>query len=336
MRHRPGIHLGACTVLAALLAGCGGSSTTPTTVAPTTRPSPTTVPRRGTPLRFGAPHALSPGTGLVSVSCGSATSCIALDAVGRAYRSDGTTWSGPVPATGQALGPGSLSVSCSGPSACMAVTTAASQVVAWNGQVWSVPSTLDGATGLEAVGCAPTGYCASVDSEGNAFAFAGRSWQATSGDWGSVSSISCVSASFCMSVSGGISQWNGAQWSMPDPFTGTSSFSGVSCASVTFCAAVDLGGEVLQWNGQSWSSAVRVETGQVSATSSGIALTGVSCPTATFCTAVDNSGGVLEWSNGTWTRFDVDGTEQLDAVSCPTASYCVAVDRGGNVLVGTP
>ncbi len=328
--------MGGCIVLAASLAGCGGSSTTPTTVVPTTRASPTTVPHAGMPLRFGAPHPLSPGTGLVSLSCGSATSCIALDSLGRAYDFDGTTWSGPVPATGQTLGPGALSVSCSGPSACMAVTTGASQIVAWNGQSWSSPTTLDGATGLEAVGCAPTGYCASVDSEGNASAFAGQSWQGTSGDWGSVSSISCVSASFCMSVSGGISQWNGSQWTQPNPFTSTSSLSGVSCASATFCTAVDQSGQALQWNGQAWSTAVRIETGPATATSSGPALTGVSCPTATFCAAVDNSGGVLEWSNGTWTRTDVDGSEALSAVSCPTASYCVAVDQHGDVLVGRP
>jgi hypothetical protein len=139
-----------------------------------------------------------------------------------------------------------------------------------------------------------------------------------------------------MSVSGGISQWNGTRWTVPDPYTSSSSFSGVSCPSSAFCTAVDQGGEALLWNGQAWSPPVRIEPGQPTATSSGTALTGVSCPTASFCVAVDNSGGVLEWTDATWTRADVDGTEQLAAVSCPTATSCVVVDQKGDALVGNP
>ena len=106
-------------------------------------------------------------------------------------------------------------------------------MTSWNGQAWSAPVTLDGANNLEAVGCAPTGSCAAVDAEGNAFAYSGGSWAGTSGDWGSVSAISCVSPSFCMSTSGGISQWNGDQWTQPNPYGDSSSFAGVSCPNAT-------------------------------------------------------------------------------------------------------
>jgi hypothetical protein len=287
-------------------------------------------------LRANSTHALSPGTALVTISCGSTTSCVALDALGRAYSFDGTEWSGPVPASAQALGEGALSVSCASPSLCMAVATARNQITDWDGHAWSPPVTVGGANDLEAVGCAPTGYCASVDSEGNAFAFDGQAWRGTSGAWGSVSSISCVSASFCISVSGGISEWNGDQWTTPDPYTSTSSFSGVSCPSASFCTAVDQAGEAFQWNGQAWSASVRVEPGPASTTSSGVALTGVSCPTATFCAAVDGSGGLLQWSDGTWTRSQIDGTRTLDAIACPSATLCLVADAAGNVITVQP
>jgi hypothetical protein len=123
---------------------------------------------------------------------------------------------------------------------------------------------------------------------------------------------------------------------MPNPYTSTSSFSGVSCPSISFCTAVDQTGEVLQWNGQAWSAAQRIEPAPASATVDSVGLTGVSCPTASYCAAVDSSGGVLQWSNGTWNRADVDGSQKLNAVSCPTASFCIAVDQAGNAIIGQP
>ena len=202
----------AVVVVVAVLAGCGSASSPapagrPARPATSVPPSPATTSASGgpAPLHFGHPMPVAAGAGLDSVSCGSPTFCIALDATGRAYRFDGTGWTGPVPATGQPIGPGSISVSCSNPTFCMAVVTAGSDVTNWNGSGWSGPVALDGANGLEAVGCAPSGYCAAVDAEGNAFAFSGNAWTGTSGDWGSVSAISCVTSSFCMSTSGGIS-----------------------------------------------------------------------------------------------------------------------------------
>jgi len=324
------------------VAGCGAASTTKstaTTATTATTSAPTTVPAtiaQSGPLHFSGPRPLAQGAGLASVSCGSATSCMALDSKGRAYHFDGTSWSSPVPPTAQAMGSGALSVSCA-PTFCVAIATAGNQVVTWNGQTWSPPITLTGANGLEGVGCAPTGYCAAVDAEGYAYSSdGGLAWQGTSGDWGSVSAISCVSSSFCVSVSGGISQWNGDQWTQPTPYGSTASFAGVSCPTAAFCMAVDQSGQALQWNGQSWSALVRIEPGQPSTNSIGVSPTGVSCPTAGYCAAVDDSGGVIQWSNGTWTRSDVDAGVHLMSISCPTVSFCVAVDQSGNVLVGTP
>jgi hypothetical protein len=324
------------------LAACGSSSASHTSTTASTgtgstagHTSTTLAPTASGPLHFSPLRPLAQGTGLASISCTATTSCIALDDTGRGYHYDGTTWSAPVPPTGQALGPGAISVSCATPSLCMAVATASSQVVSWNGQGWSAPVTLDGAMGLEAVGCASTGYCAAVDAEGNAFATDGQGWQGTSGDWGSVSSISCVSSSFCMSTSGGISQWNGSSWTQPAQFGTASSLTGVSCPSASFCMAVDQTGQSLEWNGQAWSAPASVEPAGV-AGAVGAALTGVSCPTTSFCAAVDSQGGVLQWSGGTWTRTDVDATRKLTAVSCPSPALCVVVDQSGDVSDGTP
>ncbi len=325
--------------VALTLAGCGAGSATKSTAPPTTStaksPPSSTVDGSG-PLHFASPHVLAQGTGLAEVSCGGPTSCIALDDIGRAYHFDGTSWTGPVPTAGQPIGSGAVSVSCANPTICMAVATAGNQVVSWNGQDWSTPTTLRGGVGLEAVGCAPSGYCATVDAEGNAFAFNGQSWQGTSGDWGSVSSIACVSSTFCISVSGGISQWNGQQRTQPTPYGAASSFAGVSCPTAAFCTTVDQSGEALQWNGQSWSAPSRMEPGEASGATVGISPTGVSCPTTSFCTAVDDSGGVDQWYNGSWTRTDIDAGRRLTSVSCPIASFCVAVDQVGNVTVGKP
>ncbi len=270
------------------------------------------------------------------MSCGGPTSCIALDSSGRAYLFNGIRWTGPDPAGAQPIGSGAISVSCSNPAFCMAVATAGDQVVSWNGQVWSAPVTLDGANGLEAVGCAPSGYCATVDAEGNAFAFDGSSWAGTSGDWGSVSAISCVSSSFCMSTSGGISQWNGEQWTTPASYGDPASFAGVSCPTASFCTAVDQSGGALQWNGASWSVPTRIEPGSASTTTIGITPTSVSCPSTTYCAVADGSGGIALWSDNPCTRTDVDGGRHLTSISCPTSSFCAAVDQSGDVVVSKP
>ncbi len=272
-----------CTAL--VLAACDGNTAarTTTTGATSSAPAPSTsVPGPSGSLHFARPTTVASGAGLAAVSCGSPTSCIAFDSAGRAYVFNGTGWTGPDPAGAQPVGAGAISVSCSNPTFCVAVATAGNQVVSWDGQALSPPVTVDGANSLEAVGCAPTGYCAAVDAEGNAFAYSGGSWTGTSGDWGSVSSISCVSPVFCMSASGGISQWNGEQWTMPDSFSDASSFAGVSCPTVSFCTAVDQSGGTFLWNGVSWSGPVRIEPAPASATAIGVSVTGISCPSGTY------------------------------------------------------
>ena len=271
------------------------------------------------------------------MSCGSPTFCIALDATGRAYRFDGPGWTGPVPATGQPIGPGSISVSCSNPTFCMAVATAGSEVTSWNGSGWSGPMALDGANGLEAVGCAPSGYCAAVDAEGNAFAFSGNAWTGTSGDWGSVSAISCVTPSFCMSTSGGISQWNGEQWTMPNSFGDSSSFAGRLLPD----------DDVLHGGGRLGRGAP-VERSHLVGTShasnpdrprrprSDPHRRASPAPRPPSARRPTVRGASSSGPAGHWTRVDVDGNRHLTSISCPSASFCAAVDQSGRAIVGKP
>jgi hypothetical protein len=137
-----------------------------------------------------------------------------------------------------------------------------------------------------------------------------------------------------MSVSGGISQWDGGQWTQPNPYGDSSSFVGVSCPTTSFCTAVDASGGALQWNGLTWSAPVRIEPGPAPTTTLGVAPTAVSCPSATYCAATDASGGVLQWTGATWSRADVDPGHSLTSISCPTPSICVAVDHSGRAFVG--
>ncbi len=324
-------------VLGLLAAACTASPTAHSATPPTRRTAPSTT--RPTPvgqLVFAAPRPVASGAGLDSVSCATPTSCVAVDANGGIHYFQGSTWSGPVTPASGPIGQGAISVSCGGPTLCAAVPTAGSQVVTGTGLVWSAPQTLPGATDLGAVGCAPTGYCATVDAEGYAFAFDDGRWTATSGDWGSVSGISCVSSTFCVSVSGGISQWDGSSWTQPDSYAATGSFTSVTCPTSSFCAAAISSGDVMLLNGQTWGTPVRIESGQPSATSVGPSPTGISCASSTYCAAVDSAGDVLQWSGTTWSSIDADPGHHLTAISCPTATFCAAVDSAGDVLLGHP
>ena len=258
---------------------------------------------------------------------------IAIDASGRAYRFDGSGWTGPTAIGDVQAGPGRPSVSCTGPRTCLAGPAGGDPAWTWDGPRWSGPATLP-AAGIEALGCAPSGYCAAVDALGDAFALEGGDWVGTAGDWGSVSSISCVAASFCMSASGGVSQWTGQSWTVPATLGVGSPFVGVSCPAKSFCMAVSTDGEVVQWDGTAWSEPTPVSAGGAGGLA-GVQLEGVSCPTAAFCVAVDSRGRALVWRAGTWTADDVDGARPLSAVSCPTATSCVLVDRDGYAVVAT-
>ena len=110
------------------------------------------------------------------------------------------------------------------------------------------------------------------------------------------------------------------------------SLTSISCPNADFCVAVDGDGNVLTYDGITWSQPVNVDN--VNANLGNEILASVSCTSADFCVAVDWYGNALTYNGSTWSQpTSIDPSEGgLTSVSCPTASFCAAVDYSGNAL----
>jgi hypothetical protein len=211
---------------------------------------------------------------LDSVSCVSASACIAVGGGPRALIEswDGTAWS-VVPS----LDPGSVSdtlygVSCVSATACTAVGdygntggTGKTLIETWDGTAWSVvpsPNRAGSINVLNGVSCMPAGACTAVGARatragnktlieswnGTAWSLAPSPNNALANNW--LNGVSCVSPGACTAVgnyakgSGAsktlIETWNGTAWSVvPSPNEGASGnvLNGVSCVSASACTA---------------------------------------------------------------------------------------------------
>jgi hypothetical protein len=184
------------------------------------------------------------------------------------------------------------------------VTTAL--IERWNGSTWSLvtPAATSGTTSglLNSVSCTSTAFCLAVDIEGHlAERWNGTSWiQVTSpdvvGNSIGLAEVSCVSGTMCFVVGQGsvdtnnavALRWNGSTWSLTPTASipGPGAFRGVKCLSGTNCYAVgtDSGTATLieHWDGVHWSRMPSPNpTGSVVN-----GLTDVACPTTTTCHAV--------------------------------------------------
>ncbi len=161
----------ASVLLIGAAAGCTGSSSS----APAPSPS-SAAPARGAATNLDYSQGVEDPT---SVSCPSASFCMAVLGSGYAAMYDGTTWSRPVRLSSSAGEPDS--VSCPTASFCMAVDAQDSSALLFNGSRWSsAPSLNDpvpGApTGMASVSCSSPSFCAAVDNGSSAFTFNGTSW----------------------------------------------------------------------------------------------------------------------------------------------------------------
>ena len=270
----------------------------------------------------------SPGTTsnvLISVSCTSPTSCMAVGnqrSAGSHYRTlaetwDGSTWSvtaSPNPGTADYLD----SVSCTSPSRCVAVgvrykrSKSRTLVEAWDGMTWSVvPSPNPGKghvsklSALHGVSCMSPTSCVAV------------------GDFEAVGSDREDTL---------VESWHGSAWKIvasPNPAY-YNYLNGISCTSPTNCVAVGSGVNTLveSWNGVAWKVVPSPNPG------SGDTLNSVSCTGATSCVAVGITFApasltlVESWDGTAWSVTaspnPADDGNSLRGVSCTSSSDCVA------------
>ncbi len=146
---------------------------------------------------------------LISISCPSASFCLAADGSGNVYADSRGRWSGPRQIAGGAY---LTSVSCHPASFCVATSSGNTAYTSEGGR-WSARQ-LVGADGnpanLTAVSCPAAGFCAAT------------------GDWdGYVYSVGA--------------------WTRGHLLQDVSTFTSVSCSSASFCAAVDDGGRAFTY-----------------------------------------------------------------------------------------
>ncbi len=293
---------------------------------------------------------------LTSVSCTSATHCVAVGADAThlvAATLTGTTWT-------VADLPGTLaddwltSVSC-WVGGCTAVgvadsTTTTDLVETLDGGTWSattsaIPVAAPG--GLSAVDCPSPATCTAV-GQGVVAEESGGGWTATAVPaagspvtWGG---LSCWAVASCLAVgsdatsTGRLLTIDGASvttGTLPLP-GGASGLSSVWCASQSSCEASVVGrafeaGAVERLAGGTWTtSLLPYETAPFDD------LSGLSCTAVSSCVVTVTVGVVVEERASTWHRVGLEAAPgpvdaSLTSVSCPTPTRCVAVGTYENV-----
>ncbi len=110
-------------------------------------------------------------------------------------------------------------------------------------------------------------------------------------------------------------------WSSPVNIDGSNTISFVSCVSSTFCMAADNNGNLLHFDGTTWTS-TNLFSGQVA---------NVSCASSSFCIAdALNSNQPYQWNGSSWNPTPTTGGAGLGAVSCPTTSFCMVGGSGSS------
>ncbi len=311
------------------------STHAPSTHAPSTHSAPgakqstptATSPGVSGPEWSAGKH-VSTGAGFVSVSCTSASFCMAADSGGNVYKYSGGTWS-----QAQLLDGGGLtSVSCATSSFCVAASKS-DGVFTYSGGTWTGPTPLVAAAGnganLTSVSCSAAGTCI-ASGHWNTYTYAGGRWaqgyllENTS----FIVSVSCASAGFCMAADtgGSVYTYSGGTWSQPQQLDG-GALTSVSCATSSFCVATSSGDDAFTYSNGTWSAPSQL----VGADSSAANLTSVSCPASGQCVATGH-WDTYTYSGGRWAEGHlVENTSFLASISCATSSFCVAADNVGNI-----
>ncbi len=291
---------------------------------------------------------------LTSISCPSASLCVAADEVGNVLTATGSG-SGVLDWQSAPVDAGSLinSVSCQSASLCFAVDNHGNflwsqdptgGVAAWHSR------NIDGNNELLSVACPSLSICVASDHQLNVLSsvdpFGASPWQSISfaGDtpdplYNSVVSLWCQSTSLCVAAQAGAgSIWSATQptgqiaaWQQaPNVMLGLTS---MSCNAQGVCLAGSDGGQLAS----SVSPAGGLSAWHVVGPALG-PVTAVACTLPAFCVAADKSGAIATSNEPTggassWELASVD-SNPLAAISCASQSFCVAVDGAGRALVG--
>lgn len=192
------------------------------------------------------PVAIDNGIRLNSVSCPTASFCMAVDSLGYAYEYTGTAthWTQlPVDPASDAL----VSVSCATVDFCVVMARSGTAFTYDHGN-WSSVTPPGGFGTPSQVACAGAGaLCAVVFDSGYVATLANGTWsRPTDLSTPGTDAVSCASASASASTTscvaadagGDVTYYSRGRWSAPAP-SGFGPFTSVSCGSDTACTAVD-------------------------------------------------------------------------------------------------
>jgi hypothetical protein len=336
-----------------------GSTTQCTVIAPKgkestfnpTTPTPALVSAKVDTSNTGGGPGQTEGVG--GISCPVATSCVAVDAGGRAVAFAPSNPGSPTPVRIDGGSP-LFAVSCPSARQCTAMAPFVETTFSPSSGHGITHGTVVSNHFFEAgdVICTTTTRCLAI-VEGRQGTFDPKRFKrpkehqlAAFTDAG-VSGISCPGASECVAVD---TDGDGITY---DPRTATfikrrifveegEALTGVACSSTVQCTAIDNDGSQITFQPRTGKqiTATRIDASVGLDAPSGDSddeLDDISCPSATICVAIDTRGDAVAFdprSKHSVKPTIADAGQVLTSISCPTAHRCVAVDTAGRALAG--
>jgi hypothetical protein len=277
---------------------------------------------------------------LSSVSCASATWCVAVGAQQGAGTINAAVWDGQswAPAeVGAGASPPTLShVTCPSSAFCMA--DGAGGFFTWNGGSWAVSTSADPTLTYGMLSCMSASACL-VASGGDASSWNGSTWSAPAAvgvsTFGQFTDVSCADPTSCTMVDS-----TGAQVTVSPAAVRPALTSGaiepvgvltaVSCVSSHFCFALDAAGFTFRWDGTAWQPPVDAVPGLAGSNVASSAARSISCTSTTFCMVLAQAAAAT-WNGTGWQPVPMagghQGTDWLE-VSCTSAAFCLGVGFG--------
>ena len=278
-------------------------------------------PRAGAPAPGWVADSGNAGGYTTSLSCPTASFCVAVNWNGQAVVFNGHGWGAPTTlkpdktTSEGTFGVPLTSVSCGSARFCMAVDNAG-DAFTYDGTAWSGGTSVDPGTQLNSVSCPTTTYCRTIDVSGSVFAYDAGSWTSKPAFPGDLH-VGCGSPSPC--------------WYLGGAPTGAYAVNtgAITCLPAPFCMLAGADGSIATWDGNAnltLSPATQVTPPQTG-------FSGVSCASETLCVALDGQDAIFYMYDGTsWTSAKYQGLGRLNAVSCVPGGICVAVDALGDVV----